>query len=227
MVILLPLFCALGIWQLDRAEQKRQLASTQEARRKLPAVRIGADRSDPASWEFRSLLAEGRFLPQWTLLIENRKHLGRNGYHVITPLQLSGSGEILLVNRGWVSEQELSDNAPLPTPQSQVSIQGQYHRPQAPALALAFRDTGTHKPPHWPYLTLEHFAQWSGLSPLPFALLQAPGDANGFIREWPRPDFKEGMHIGYAIQWFAFAAITVLLWWRLSFRPNTPQESTP
>lgn len=227
MVILLPLFCALGVWQLDRAELKRQLASTQEARRKLPTVRIGEDRSDPASWEFRSLQAEGRFLPQWTLLIENRKHLGRNGYHVITPLQLSDSGEILLVNRGWVSEQELNDNAPPPTPQDRVRIHGRYHRPQPPALALAFSATGTDKPPHWPYLTLEHFAQWSGLSPLPFALLQTSEDSDGFIRDWPRPSFKVGMHIGYAIQWFAFAAITGLLWLRLSFKPNTWQVSTP
>ncbi|MET0068290.1 MAG: SURF1 family protein [Candidatus Thiodiazotropha sp.] len=221
MVILVPLFCALGVWQLDRAEQKRQLASNQEARRKMPTVAIGENREDPASWEFRSLRAEGRFLPQWTLLIENRKHQGRTGYHVITPLQLAHSEQILLVNRGWISAQEYSEQAPLPTPDESVTVHGQYHLPQAPALALEFVDSRTRKPPHWPYLTLEHFAQWSGLEPLPFALLQAPGDSSGFIRAWPRPSFDDGMHIGYAIQWFAFAAIALLLWLRLSVRPNT------
>ncbi|MET0051750.1 MAG: SURF1 family protein [Candidatus Thiodiazotropha sp.] len=227
MVILLPLFCGLGIWQLDRAEQKRQLASNQEARRKMPTVAVGQSREDPANWEFRSLKAEGRFLPQWTLLIENRKHQGHTGYHVITPLELASTGEILLVNRGWISAQQLDETGVLPTPSGTVTVHGQYHRPQAPVLALAFTDSGTRTPPHWPYLTLDHFAQWSGLTPLPFDLLQAPGDPSGFIREWPVATFEDGMHIGYAIQWFAFAAITALIWLRLSMRTHTLQDTTP
>ncbi|MET0029595.1 MAG: SURF1 family protein [Candidatus Thiodiazotropha sp.] len=227
MVILLPLFCALGVWQLDRAEQKRQLAANQENRRKMPAVAVGQNREDPATLEFRSLKAEGRFLPQWTVLIENRKHQGRTGYHVITPLELTHSGEVLLINRGWISQQQLDNGDALPTPQGTITVHGQYHRPQPPALALAFADSGAQTPPHWPYLTLEHFAQWSGLTPLPFALLQSPGDPSGFVREWPRPVFEDGMHIGYAIQWFAFAAITALIWLRLSMRPNTLQDTTP
>jgi surfeit locus 1 family protein len=47
-------------------------------------------------------------------------------------------------------------------------------------------------------------------------ILQDPDTPGGFLRSWPREMPKEGMHIGYAIQWFAFAVIALVLWLRLS-----------
>lgn len=57
-------------------------------------------------YEFRSLLAEGVFIEKKTVFIENRKHMGKNGFHVITPLQINGSDLYLLVNRGWVEAEK-------------------------------------------------------------------------------------------------------------------------
>jgi len=48
-------------------------------------------------------------------------------------------------------------------------------------------------------------------------VLQDPDDPNGFARYWPRELPKEGMHIGYALQWFAFALIGFVLFVRLSW----------
>jgi surfeit locus 1 family protein len=44
---------------------------------------------------------------------------------------------------------------------------------------------------------------------LPIYLLQAPdGSADGLpYRAEPERDFSEGPHLGYAVQWFLFAAI--------------------
>ena len=71
-VFLLPLFCGLGIWQLDRADQKRQLAASLESRRKLPAHPLNQGLPEPSEREFRQIVAVGRFLAQKTVLIENR-----------------------------------------------------------------------------------------------------------------------------------------------------------
>ena len=49
-------------------------------------------------------------------------------------------------------------------------------------------------------------------------MLQSPQDDSGFVRQWPEPQANVGMHIGYAIQWFAFALIALLVWLRLSLQ---------
>jgi len=229
-VLLVPLFCGLGLWQLDRAGQKRQLAAHLEARRKLPALSLSdlspAEPIDNAESEaFRRVTAVGRYLPQKTVLIENRKHLGRIGFHVITPLRLADSERVVLINRGWIPREQLADPQSVPpTPEGEVRVSGDVTLLHPPALALAFEPDTGESLPRWPYLTLDHFARWSGLPTLPFAVLQSPADADGFVRDWPQPQFSDTMHIGYAIQWFAFALIALVIWLRLSLPRSDERE---
>jgi surfeit locus 1 family protein len=226
MVILTPLFCALGLWQLDRAEQKRSLATNLELRRKQPALSLNQALPMTDELEFRKIVAQGHYLADKTILIENRKHLGKTGFHVITPLKLSDSGKVVLVNRGWVPLAQLEQGEALPTPAGEVIIHGTINLPQPPAIELGLSDTPSEGAPHWPYLTLEHFSHWSGQQILPFAVLQSPQDAEGFIRQWPTPQISDAMHIGYAIQWFAFALITWMIWLRLSLRTPPAEVKT-
>jgi surfeit locus 1 family protein len=227
MVLLIPVFCGLGVWQLDRAEQKRQLAASLESRRKLPASSLNSGTQSPNELEFSKINADGHFLTQKTILIENRKHRGKTGFHVITPFLLEGTQQVVLVNRGWIPRQQLDQPDPVPTPAGTLRISGLVTLPQPPALELQFTDAKDQGLPRWPYLTLDHFARWSGLEVLPFAVLQSPDDSGGFVREWPQPKFSDTMHIGYAIQWFAFALICFVIWLRLSMPKQTMQETTP
>lgn len=225
-VILLPLFTGLGIWQLDRAEQKRQLAAALEARRKLPAISLHQGLPDAGEREFRKFSAVGRYLAEHTVLIEHRKHRGRSGFHVITPVQISGTDQVVLINRGWIARERMTNAASLPTPSGIQRVSGVITLPQPPAMELDFSDSTDPPPPRWPYLTLDHFASWSGLELLPFAVLQSPGENGGFVRQWPQPRIGDAMHIGYAIQWFAFALIVFLIWFRLSLAKPIPKEAT-
>jgi surfeit locus 1 family protein len=226
MVFLLPLFCGLGIWQLERAEQKRQLASASEARRKLPSTSLTREVVESDEWEFRKIIADGRFIADKTVLIENRKYLSQSGFHVITPLRLEQSGRVVLINRGWIPRERLAKASPLPTPSGLVRVNGETRRLQPPALELEFIDRSDEGLPRWPYLTLEHFARWSGLETLPFVVLQSADDDSGFVRAWPQPQFSDTLHIGYAIQWFAFALISLLIWLRLSYPKQAGPETS-
>ena len=223
MVILIPLFVYLGLWQLDRAAQKRQLNASLESRRKLPALSLNGSLPNDDAWEFRKVVASGRFLADRTVLIENRKYQGKTGFHVITPLKLDDNGKIVLVNRGWIPREQLAaaDAVP-PTPDAAVTVHGVVALPKAPAIVLGQPDDKGEGTPHWPYLTLDHFSAWSGLRILPIEILQSADDADGFVRQWPQPRFSDTMHIGYAIQWFAFALIALLVWFRLSL--HKPKE---
>lgn len=225
MVFMTPLFCGLGLWQLDRAEQKRNLASSLEMRRKLPAQQISHDLPDAAQLEFRTLNATGRLLNEKTVLIENRKHQGKRGFHVITPLQLADTGQLVLVNRGWIPQQWQVQSPAFPKPAGELVIQGEVSIPKPPALDLDLHIDATDNMPHWPFLTLENYTAWSGLEILPFMILQAPQPSSGFIRQWPQPPANDAMHTGYAIQWFAFALITLLIWLRLSLHKQASGEA--
>jgi surfeit locus 1 family protein len=227
MVLLAPLFVGLGVWQLERAEQKRTIASTQEVRRKLPALKLTDPIGEAAQLEYRKLSVRGRFLDENTVLIENRKHQGKTGYHVITPLRLSESGHILLVNRGWVPSQQVQQQFRLPSAQGESTIEGEARILQPPPIDLRLPLEPSERMPHWPFLTVEQFSAWSGLEVLPFVLLQAAEESSAFIRTWPKPVAKDLMHIGYAIQWFAFALITLMIWLRLSLYKRNKTGDAP
>ena len=215
-LILVPLFIGLGLWQLDRAEQKRTLAASLEMRSTLPELPFGAHLTDAGELEFRRVIAAGRFLGDKTVVIENRKHRGKRGFHVITPL-LMESGQIVLVNRGWIPGEGKQMTMPdTPDSNTDLSIRGEVRIPQPPALGLDLKISPKEVMPHWPFLTLENFSDWSGLEILPFQILQAADDSSGFLRRWPRPKGNDAMHTGYAVQWFAFALIVMLIWLRLS-----------
>ena len=213
----IPLFVGLGLWQLDRAEQKRDQARLLSERARLPALEILAPVMDAQALRFRKLRAQGVFEADGQILIENRRHGNRSGFHVITPLRLAGADMRVLVNRGWIPASPDGSPTPAPVPDGQVTVTGESHIPFPPALALhGGEDAAKEWGIRWPYLTVELYTAASGKPVQPVVILQGPEDAGGFVRSWPREMPKEGMHIGYALQWFAFALIALVLWLRLS-----------
>lgn len=217
-VLLIAVFVGLGFWQLQRAEQKRNLTEIRNSRLALPLMQLTEENVANSSLEYRALSAEGVFVPEKSIYIEHRKHLGRNGFHVVTPLRVGGGDRYLLVNRGWVEERQNQLLPSVPTPTSTVVVTGVAYVPLPPALELGNDELSANTSPRWPYLTLEHYQRWSGVKIFPFVLLQAASDQHGFTRSWQPELPKEGMHIGYAIQWFAFALIVLFIWLRLSWQ---------
>jgi surfeit locus 1 family protein len=101
--------------------------------------------------------------------------------------------------------------------------------PAPPALALhAGEDAAKAWGARWPYLTLPLYAATVSHPLQTVVVLQDPADPHGFVREWPRELPKEGMHIGYALQWFAFALIGLVVFLRLSVtRGGADRGETP
>jgi len=221
----IPLFVALGVWQIDRAEQKREQARILGQRAELPALELGDPITDPDALRFRKLRARGTFEVAGQILITNRRQGNRVGFHVITPLHIRGSDSRVLVNRGWIATAEDGGPVATPVPERELVVTGEAYLPAAPAFVLhgnpeAAKDWGS----RWPYLTLELYTAATGIQVQPVIILQDPDTAGGFLRLWPRESPKEGMHIGYAIQWFAFALIALVLWLRFSLVRRSNEE---
>jgi len=215
----------LGAWQLRRAAQKIALQDALESRAKLPALDAGGLARLPEQAEpqhYRPVALRGHWLPERTVFLENRQMHARVGFYVVTPLQLAGRPEAVLVQRGWVPR-DLRDRTLLPavpTPTGEVDVQGLIAPPPARLYEFAAGGSG----PIRQNLDLDAFGVESGLRLLPLSVQQSDSTStagDGLLREWPRPAVDVQKHYGYAFQWFALCALMAGLYvWFQLVRPR-------
>lgn len=204
-----------GNWQRDRMQQKDAAAKQYLAASAAPPMGLPDAVTDWAPWRYRQVDVEGRYDAARQILIDNRVHLGRFGYHVVTPLR-TADGRAVLVNRGFVPAGPTRDALPSAVPPpGDVRVRGRINLPAARYIELASTapDRGV-----WQNLDPTRFAAVSGLAVLPVIVEQLDGAPDGLSREWLAPDTASGKHLGYMLQWYAFAAIAAGLWAFFTFR---------
>lgn len=210
------LFASLGQWQAGRATQKLALQAELDARSSGPAVPLPREALSVAEWSWRRVAVQGEFVAGRTFFVDNRIYRGVAGYHVVTPLRLAGSGMHVLVNRGWVASGGRRDVLPdIATPAGPQRIEGIAIPPPAGVYELAADSASGRVRQH---LLPERFAAETGLAVMPVFLRQDSAAADALVRDWPRPDARADTHRAYALQWYAFALLTVILWGGLNIR---------
>ena len=215
----------LGIWQLDRAAQKVAIQARIEARRTLPVLTNGElARTAPTVAEQveRRVALRGRWLADRTVFLDNRQMAGKPGFYVVTPMQLDGAPEAVLVQRGWVAR-NFADRTALPqvpTPAGVVTVHGVIAPPPARLYEFDAASSG----PIRQNLDLDAYARELSTSLLPLSVMQSddPGAvSDGLRRDWPMPALDVQKHYGYAFQWFALAALMAGLYvWFQLIRPR-------
>lgn len=217
--VAIALFVVLGNWQLGRAEQKRALAGNFEA----GGPPIDWQQLPPGAPRYQRVRIGGHYDPGHQFLLDNMSHESVAGVEVLTPFFLD-DGTAVIVNRGWLpfgaTRQDLPDVA---VDGERRTIVGRIDELPRPGIWLkAPPATG------WPrlvqYPKMDELAAALGRNLAPQQVLLDPGVPDGYIRAWTVAGTTVDRHIGYAVQWFAFAAVAGALWFVLSFRK--PGEST-
>lgn len=204
----------LGIWQLDRLEQRRQFnAQFEEMRSAEPLNLNTAETDELTSMEWRKIKVTGEYDFENQVAIRNQYHNGEYGYHLVTPVLFNGKA--ILVDRGWIP----ADANSAPTDWRQydesgpaVNVEGQirlgYVKPAIGGVEDPVPVNGE-KIFLWNNLNLEKIS-----AQLPYPVLEvylqpdvAVGDDIPPIPYQPVIEISEGSHMGYALQWFSFAAI--------------------
>lgn len=227
---LVALLSALGVWQLDRARQKRELHARFLDRYEQPALDLSLHAAiPPAAEAWRAAHARGQYTGP-TLLLDNRVRHGRPGYEILTGFTLD-DGSRLLVDRGWVPAGETRDALPtLDVPAAPTSVNGRL----APAPSTGIDLGGAADPEPvgagaWRVQRLD-FQRLASLSPpgfLPVLLYLDATEPDGYDRAWQLPAPDDGKHTAYAVQWFAMAgAVATLCFIYLRRRPTAPDETT-
>jgi surfeit locus 1 family protein len=223
-LIVVAVTASLGNWQLRRADEKTAiLKARDEAARSTPLPLQAADLPAlvPASLAQKAVQLNGVFETERSVFIDNRSLNGKAGFHVVTPIKLNGSEQRIVVLRGWVAR-DIRDVTKLPVLQATGTVQitgivetnlGR----QFDLTTLKNVDPSQMPVPAptkkiWNQFDPKPYAQWSGLSVAPIIVRQTSTLEDGLIRQWTVKADDVSKHQGYAAQWFAMSATTLLLW---------------
>jgi surfeit locus 1 family protein len=220
----------LGAWQLRRAAQKISLQTALDSRARMPALSapdLAKAPADVESQHYRPVHLRGRWVADRSVFLENRQMDGRVGFYLVTPLQLEGGPEAVLVQRGWTPRDQL-DRTLLPVvPASKglVDVDGHIAPPPARLYEFSAAASGVIRQ----NLDLRSFAAETGLLLAPLSVQQddsASTVGDGLMRRWPRPAVGVETHYGYAFQWFALCALmTGLYVWFQLVRPRIKRNA--
>ena len=176
-------------------------------------IEIGAPASAPDSVVMKRVVAQGSFVGERTVFLDNKLRRGRPGYEVVTPLRLNGTH--VLVNRGWVPAGRTREVLPaVPTPRGEVRVEG-IALSRLPRALEPQRGAGGKVRQN---LDIAAFEQETGLALQPIVIEQHSAAPDGLVRDWPRADAGVEKHEAYALQWYSLAALAVGLFLVLSFR---------
>lgn len=220
----IPLFIKLGLWQYHRAEQKQALQDIYENYQHAPPVALPLTITRPEDWRYRPVKVAGEYDTRYQILLDNQVEKGLVGYHVITPLRIDHTQTYVLVDRGWLPAQ--NDHSVLPGIASlagQQEVTGKIWLPSAKFYSLeslpAEKPTAANWHTLWQNMDMQRYAAAVPLQLLPVVIrLDATSTAGGFVRDWPPPVENISTNIGYAYQWFGFAATALAIYLFVSFR---------
>jgi surfeit locus 1 family protein len=210
----------LGIWQLDRLEQRRAFNARVEAQVSQPVLRLeGAALSeDLTGMEYRQIVATGRYDFEHEVALRNHVWENQIGVHLLTPLKIEGSdgalAQTILVDRGWVPDSDfVYDGWEEYAEPGMVEVRGVIRASQdAPDFGRRADPTpvpGGEPLKAWYFANIGAISQQVPYPLLPVYIQQAPDAVHTGLpyRTQPVLELTEGPHLGYAIQWFTFGII--------------------
>ena len=220
-LVVFPVLISLGLWQLDRAEEKREIErQVSTAMSRAPLNINQADFEKLPADVYRPAALQGRFDNERQYLWDNKTSNGKPGYQVLTPFLLDGSDQVVMVNRGWIPILGRRDQFPdIAVDTSSLEILGVIKQPSNAIQLAVSESTQAQVYPHLvqafePSVIASELKQ--PVAPILIELNAA--DKHGFVRDWQPYYGKIGKHIGYAIQWFLMALIVMFLYIKLNLK---------
>ena len=219
----MALTASLGRWQLSRAAEKEALQAAIAERQRLPALdgaSLAQALSDDQARELlhRAITLRGQWLADRTVFLDNRPMARPTGFYVLTPLRLTGSDRVVLVQRGWAPRHQVDRSLlpPVQTPTGEVQVSGRIAAHPPRVYQLGQEQGGAIRQ----NLDLDAWRAETGLPLAPVLVVQTGAASDGLQRDWPEAASGVEKHYGYAFQWFGLCTlIGLLLLWFQVVRP--------
>lgn len=239
-VLLMPLLLHFGFWQIERAEEKKQLE--REYKDRMLAAPVSLDQAMALNDRaYVRVALSGEFDNERTVLLDNKIHQRQVGYEVISPFKLKhpvsvhGGIEIgqiidyVWINRGWIPLGGSRERLPqVPTVLSEQRIVAGVDIPPGEAFVLAeepFRG-------EWPEVVQSvdierisaRYREDTRLDGAPFALRLVGGSPGMLQLIWRPINMSPAKHLGYALQWFSMSLALTILYIYVTFKRTENDE---
>ena len=213
------IFISFGLWQLRRLDSRRDSNALLASRRFAPEVGPSALPADTGAARFRRVRLQGKYDFDHEIVHTLRGRSGSPGVNILTPLLRPGNDTAILVNRGWVYAPDGMTVDTRPWREADTL--------NGTGFVETFPTAGVFAPPNpqrpRAFRRLDRGAL-SKLFPYPIAnyyvvLSDTITNRNPALGAVPAPNvpprvepaaLDEGPHRNYAVQWFSFAAISII-----------------
>lgn len=189
----------LGLWQWERADDKRLAMAVRDA-----APSLVQPVSPPA--QGAQVTLQGEYLAEHTLYLDNRILDGRVGVAVLTPLR-DTRGQLWLVQRGFLATGPRREPPQVNTPRGQVELTGEWQEVQKGGPLYGENREGV----RLQQLSLDPWQ--ASLGSFSYAGWLHASQGEGVLTPWWEASvMPPSRHMGYAFQWWglALAALVVM-----------------
>ena len=206
-LLLLLLVLSLGVWQIDRGYNKKELENTFLERQSQPVKEIKYN-AFLESDLYRNVVLEGKYLEK-IFFLDNKIHNGKPGLKVFSPFETTNNN-LVLVSRGWI---ELEDRSKLPlinTTKNVLKIQGVL-RPESQDFVLENEEMNNRNNPILlQTVNLSELSNFLGKPLSPYILELSELSESAFVKTWQPINLSSFRHFGYAVQWFGLAVVLIV-----------------
>jgi surfeit locus 1 family protein len=217
----------LGNWQSTRAEYKIEQQRLLDEALAAPPKNFTDLANDRAAdkgttYRYRSVNLSGEFDAEKLFFVDNKIQDGKAGYGVLQLMRANlgdanAAKKYVLIDRGWLAANNDRSKLPqLETPKGIVDIVGRVNLPISRNPGTAENNASDAR---INYVNIDELAKRLNLALEPYVIEQTQGA--GFLntpRAAPAANYQKNR--AYQMQWYAFAALAVVLFLVLSFRKD-------
>ena len=208
---------SLGLWQLDRADQKRTIEAAIVKDNTGP-VELIANGRELLDKEYYDVRLQGNYLSDKQFIYDNQIVDQISGYYVLTPFILADQLGVVLVNRGfipWNGQREKLADIAVDSVSREIKVQV-----SSPIKRMELKATDVSR--QFPVLIQAiDFDVLEEVSKLKFVMvvgLLDPSSSDGYVRKWEPYTGSIEKHTGYAIQWFLMALVLAIIGLRIGLK---------
>ena len=203
LILLIGTCFYLGLWQLDRANEKIKIQTdflNQVSKDHIDVKIVGE-----SPIRYTKVYSSGRFLEPYFLL-DNIVYNRKAGYSVISPFLLEN--KIILVNRGWVDNYSRQKFPSIDTPKDQTLIKGYIKYPMQ-LLELGTSNISINKPYVIQNINIDEISKILKRDMYSFVLTLDEESKYSYQHLTEKNENKYLKHYMYAGQWFLFTIVGI------------------
>ena len=210
------LFFSLGLWQIERGQAKTNILNDFEKNLQEEPSYLNQE-----SQKWDRVYVEGEWTSSNQILIDNVINRGVAGYKVLTPLRMSETNQLILVDRGWIKQNRFRDQLPdIKLIEANEIVSGIL---EIPELGLVLSEDLVSK--EWPKISqtknLDVISNEFDEYVFPMILLADPTLKNSleYIKITPT-NMTPIKHYGYSGQWFLMFLVLCFMYVWYGYKRN-------